>query len=1711
MLDHPSTDPGAANAGFDAHAVAIAKRQYFQPGEESVADMFRRVAGWVAMPERSSTRDEYAERYFQLMMEKRFCPGGRVLAGAATHHGNVLNCFVQDGSPEEVGTDSWVLHLATKLALVTKVGGGNGVNLDPLGPKRRFDGATGRLHLTIDRAHADYEKVATGTFLDLVRGEMVTRGYRAGRFVERDDLPAGVAVRLVGDSVEDIWHAAADAVRALLAGHDIVVDLSDLRAEGTPVAGSGGTSSGPSSFAVEVYDNFAIWAGLGGARFAGPVATLRYVFAPTLRAIRQGGCLHPDTLVHTSKGTLRLAELVDGHQLGWQDHHLKVATDEGWKTSPRGFNNGASDTLRVQLANGQSLRGTPNHKLKVRRADGRRDWVPFEELVAGDEVVRVLDQHTGAPAQLRPLDTPDEPATAPFRAPEILTDRLALLLGYLFENGTLSADGLEVAFAEGSALAVELPELLAELFGVTDTSVGRGVDGRQVLRVGSTQLTAWLRSNGLLAAAPGERAVPKAVRMSPRPVLASFLRGLHEAAGRTENAVPVLELASGRAADDVVTLLAGLGVPCGLSATRAAGASAGNASYLVIPEGEVGLERWQERVGRAAASLPARPHMASAPSGRAGSAPLTLVAHPLRSTYTASVASPARVLVRGAPANSSSAVVAEESAALEEQYVAVVAVEPAGRTLTLDLSVDENRTYLAGGFVTHNTRRGAGMATLAITHPDVDDFITAKDLERERAEGDISTFNISVLVSDEFMEHANGEQGKGKLWEIAQHAWATGEPGLIYVDRINEHNPMRSALGDIRSTNPCVTSDTWVHTQRGARQVHQLVGEEFCANVDGAVYPTVSEGFFPTGVKPVFKLTTRRGFTLRLTANHQLRKVTERGALELSQEWVELAQLQPGDEIMLSDHRSVAPWSGPGSEDEGWLLGMLVGTGNFATDKPHLAYLDFRCEERRRLAELAETKLRGLRSAIPGSTRTEREEGIRLASRAVAELAERFGIGRGRKAVTDEVEGASHAFTVGFVRGLFDAHGSVEEDQAQGASVRLAHADPAAMQRVQRMLARLGILTSIYEERRPHGVSLLPDGEGGMAQNPVRAPHELVIANDDLFRFRERIGFGSEAKRRHLEETLARYTRTPGRERFADAILSIEPDGEEEVFDVTVAHVHAFDANGIVAHNCGEIPLYAGEPCDLGALNLAAYVVRRDAGLAGYDFDGFAADVATCVRFLDNVLDVNRFALEDNREMSMKLRRLGLGVMGLADALILMGYGYDTEAGRDAVSAIIGSLRKAATEASVKLAAERGAFPLYDVSDLTTARRNVAILTVAPTGTTSMLMGVSSGVEPVFAPFIYRKIGTDYHALIHPLFQELLEEHAPHPDYRAGDGWDWEKVVAAVQDNHGSVQGLAFIPEEVRRVMVCAHDISPASHVRMQGVVQRAFDDGDRVANSISKTINLPNQATTNDVYEAYRLAFTTGCKGITVYRDGSRDFQVLSTSTSSKKDEAASEGVASEPTTVSTQAIPAGQASPHAMAASAAPTTAAADGLAAATATQAQAATTAPGSRAAAQAPRATRADYLPGEPLFTRPARLTGFTDTVKLMLPSGDKRGFFVTVNMQDGLPAEVFIVSGKAGDEANADSEALGRVVSIALQYGVPAEALVKTLRGINGGMFGTYQGRMVASKADLIAVALETVGVENVLNRGKGCPDCGAPLRFEEGCAKCEACGYSKCG
>jgi len=362
------------------------------------------------------------------------------------------------------------------------------------------------------------------------------------------------------------------------------------------------------------------------------------------------------------------------------------------------------------------------------------------------------------------------------------------------------------------------------------------------------------------------------------------------------------------------------------------------------------------------------------------------------------------------------------------------------------------------------------------------------------------------------------------------------------------------------------------------------------------------------------------------------------------------------------------------------------------------------------------------------------------------------------------------------------------------------------------------------------------------------------------------------------------------------------------------------------------------------------------------------------------------------------------------------------------------------------------------------------------------------------------------------LFVEMMEQFPASGPFEKDGAWNWDAIIEAIQANHGSVKGLEGIPSAIASVFEGAHDVPPLDHVRMQGVVQTAFDAEGYAANSLSKTINLPNQATVEDVEAAYTEAYMTGCKGITVYRDGSREYQVLSVSKEEKKEDKAEDK--SKETVVVQPAL--------------------------------------------LDVPPSTASSHPEGErtarPIFERTGRLVGYTDMVKLTAADGTRRGFLVTVNMQGEHPVEVILTSGKAGDEANADSEALGRIISKALQYGVPVAELVKTLRGINGGLYGSYQGRFVTSKADLIAVALETTSkiqiaeaerkaaqmpvdeamvpqamqramtapIQNVSlqtqspvggKTGLGkCPECGDDnLVREEGCTKCYSCGYSKCG
>jgi len=296
---------------------------------------------------------------------------------------------------------------------------------------------------------------------------------------------------------------------------------------------------------------------------------------------------------------------------------------------------------------------------------------------------------------------------------------------------------------------------------------------------------------------------------------------------------------------------------------------------------------------------------------------------------------------------------------------------------------------------------------------------------------------------------------------------------------------------------------------------------------------------------------------------------------------------------------------------------------------------------------------------------------------------------------------------------------------------------------------------------------------------------------------------------------------------------------------------------------CGEQPLLPLEACNLGSVNLSRFVKETD-GVPAVDYEGLGETVRHAVRFLDDVIDMSRYPLPEIEKNVKGNRKIGLGVMGFADMLFQLKIPYDSEEALAAAEEIMAFIQSESREASRGLAEERGVFKNHDKSvyrERENCRfRNATTTTVAPTGTLSIIAGCSSGIEPLFAlSFIRRVMDND----------ELLEAN-PYFEKTAREGGFYTPGLMDVVARKGSLREIEGIPEDVKRIFVTAHDVSPEWHVRMQAAFQKYTD------NAVSKTVNLPKDASPEDVRKIYELAFRLGCKGVTIYRDGSRKNQVL-------------------------------------------------------------------------------------------------------------------------------------------------------------------------------------------------------------------------------------------
>jgi ribonucleoside-diphosphate reductase alpha chain len=479
-------------------------------------------------------------------------------------------------------------------------------------------------------------------------------------------------------------------------------------------------------------------------------------------------------------------------------------------------------------------------------------------------------------------------------------------------------------------------------------------------------------------------------------------------------------------------------------------------------------------------------------------------------------------------------------------------------------------------------------------------------------------------------------------------------------------------------------------------------------------------------------------------------------------------------------------------------------------------------------------------------------------SGALRKLALALGATPGHKTITPAMEAGSSDFCRGLLRGLFDADGSVQGSQEKGVSVRLTQVDYEALLAAQRMLLRLGMASTIYRNRKPALVGQLPDGHGGTRQYPQQPVHELVISGDNLTVFAERIGFEDNAKAERLQARLASYRRSMNAERFVAEVESVLPAGMEPVFDVTVEHIHAFDANGLMLHNCGEQPLPPYGCCCLGSIDLTRFVRNPFDAKASFDHAAFAALAAVATRMLDNVLDITVWPLPQQQEEARNKRRIGLGFTGLGDALVMLGQHYDSDQARSTARQIAQNLRDAAYSASSDLARERGAFALFN-ADLylsghsfasrlpqalkdrirSQGLRNSHLLSIAPTGTISLAFAdnASNGIEPAFSWTYTRKKRMpdggfkEYAVQDHAwrLFRHLHGEDAPLPPS-----------------------------------FVTALELSAQAHAAMVAAVAPFVDT------AISKTVNVPADYPYADFQDLYMQAWKSGLKGLATYRPNS-------------------------------------------------------------------------------------------------------------------------------------------------------------------------------------------------------------------------------------------------
>ncbi len=780
------------------------------------------------------------------------------------------------------------------------------------------------------------------------------------------------------------------------------------------------------------------------------------------------------------------------------------------------------------------------------------------------------------------------------------------------------------------------------------------------------------------------------------------------------------------------------------------------------------------------------------------------------------------------------------------------------------------------GVIGQAGRRGALMITISVDHPDVLEFIKVK-----RNLKNVRFANISVRITDEFMQAVEKDtdftlryesESVGRierkvrardLWnDLVNSARDWAEPGLIFWDNVVKYSPSEYNGMNVISTNPCVTAETNVLTPSGWMRVDSLkVGDEI-VTAYGDSRP-ISEIYVHED-QDVYKVKFTDGGEVNVTKGHIFH--TREGRSGKSRYWNKFwdvekrfSDVKVGDMVRVPKISAVPnnpiDTNGIPYGEYGLMIGTLLGDGCYtpkivarghAKIASDFREMDWNEKVLRLFRHVSENVVVRSSGIDNGCYIYLQKAGTRfILNKTLLKPAFSF-----EKEIPMEYINSNVELHKGLIDGLVSTDGNINMDKTNPA-LRISSTSKKLLDGIKSILFFYGIHAKIYTTKVT---------KSRVGEREINGKHEasvLYVYGADLAKFASIFKISHPEKQKKLDQL---KDMSVGTSTDFSKIKSIEYVGKATVYDIFEKDTDTWITNGYVSRGCSEQPLQPYGACDLGHVNLKEFVKDQYTPNSAVMWTDLERTVRYAVRFLDNVLTYNdkKHALEQQSDASRESRRIGLGVTGLADMLVMLRIKYDSQEGLEFIDQLMDRIKSIAYDESVEIAREKGSFPLFDaekhlsmpfikerlskeLQDKIRAYglRNVAILTIAPVGSGSVLAGTSSGIEPIFAFGYTRRsesLSQEYFKVYHPSVLEYM------------------KLFNLTNDEN--------LPE----YFVPAHKIKADFRVKLQGIIQKHIDS------AISSTVNLPEDTTVEDVGKIYLQAWKAGCKGITVYREGSRE-----------------------------------------------------------------------------------------------------------------------------------------------------------------------------------------------------------------------------------------------